>query len=304
MPRTKILLLGMGAIILLALFSCSPTFTQPSVTYNSFSLLELPSEYIKLSVNVDVTNLDKRKAEISQVTYTATVEGISSEAMTYATPFTLAKSATTTMDMPLTFTTANALALLRLIENGTNLEYTVTGVFTADTAVGPMDLILDTGGEAEVVVDINDYFEQPTVTVNTIRYATANTTPTLGSTMDYIINATIKNNAAYAANVTSAVYTVTLEGGLTSSSMTYSNAFAVTAAGASGSEVVRDDMPASFPVSASNAAALVAIANKIGQQVQFTVNGTMNLTADIGAGNMNFVLPLYVTGTTTLEAAP
>lgn len=303
----KFLAAGMGILFLLALLSCSPTFTQPEVTYNSFALLELPGVYVKLQVNADVTNLDRRDADITKVVYTAVVEGISSEEMTYETPFTIQKGATTTMDMPLTFTTANALAILEKLDNGTLLEYSVTGLFTANTCIGPLELTLDTTGTAEVVVDINDYFTQPGVTVNKVSY-TSGTSPysgglTLISAMDFVINATVKNNAAYAATLKSASYTVTLEGGLTSSAATYANSFDVAPAPASGSEVTRTDMPASFPVTVSNAAAFVTLASKIGSLINFTVSGTMTLTADIGAGDMDFVLPLSVAGTTTLEDA-
>jgi hypothetical protein len=308
MKRTT-LLLGLAVLGLSTAVTCNPSFTQPGLTYRSYRLLELPGAFTKLRVNVDVQNRDDRDGDIKKVVYRATVEGVVSEEMTYDTRFTLKAGATANMDMPVTFTTTGAVALLEKLQNGANLNYTVAGKFYASTSFGDFELNLAAGGSAVVECDIDDYFVQPEVQVEKIYYDgptspyTGNPLSPLVSEMKFKAVVNLTNQAAYGATFKSARYTITLEGGLTSNEQTYASEFAIAATGASGSLVRRDDMPATFAVNTSNAASFVTLAGKIGQQVQFTARGTMTLTADLGAGPVEFVLPLATSGQTLLTAS-
>ncbi|MBN1646739.1 MAG: hypothetical protein JW874_01785 [Spirochaetales bacterium] len=280
--------------------ACEISFEQPTINYNSFELLELPGEFTRLLVNADITNNDSREADIEEVVFTVTIEGIVSEEMTYSDPINLESGETKTVDMLLDFRTEDAAALLVLLDNDAELNYTVTGTITADTALGLMDLDLDTGGTAVVEVDIDDYFLQPDIDVQTVVYNGG--IPTiLTSSMTFGIGAEICNNDSHAATFKSAEYTVMLEGGLTSSPADYDPAdFAIAASGDPGDTVVRTDLTASFPVTAGNLAAMITLAGSVGSEIAYSISGTMTLTADIGDGPLDFILPLAVEGTTVL----
>jgi hypothetical protein len=286
------------------LAACTPDFAQPELVYNSYRLVGLPGEYTDLIVNVDVRNRDDRDGDIRKVVYTAIVEGVPSEQMTYTTRFKLpAGSLKTNMDMELRFTTANAVSLLEKLKNGTNLEYRVTGTFDADTVIGEMTLDLDTSGSAVVETDIDDYFRQPGVAVQRVGFA-GSTTPVPGSDLNLLIEAILTNNAPQQATFKSATYVVTLEGGLTSKEKTYApTAFTMAAAGEVGSDVFKNDLPTAFGVTLANAASFNALVGKIGGSVAYTIRGTMTVSADLGDGPFDFVLPLSVSGTAPLVAS-
>lgn len=290
------------ACVLIFTLSCSMDFEQATVTYKSFKLDALPGALTQLTVNADVLNNDKRDADITKIVYTVTVEGVASEQMTYETPFTLAGGATNNMDMPLTFKTEDAAALLLVIKKDTDINYSIAGTMYASTPVGELELPLEITGTASVTVDFDEYFKQPTVEVTAMVYGGGE--PTITTTkMDFDIIADITNNAPYAAMFKSAKYTVTLDGGAESSVTSYDpEDFSIAKSGEGLATVNRSDLTASFPINSGNLLAMVAVYNKVDSEsmMNYTITGTMILNADIGGGAADFTLPLFCSGTVSL----
>ena len=73
------------------------------------------------------------------------------------------------MTLPLTLATNDVIKLLVKLNNGQSLAYHVTGTFNVDDPFyNLMDFPIDIEGSAYVEVGIDEYFEQPDVTVNKV----------------------------------------------------------------------------------------------------------------------------------------
>jgi hypothetical protein len=299
MKTCKNIILILFVCMSIQLMRCSVKdwFKQPRLTYNSYRLLQLPTETTNLMVNADVKNEDLQNGDITSITYTATVEGVPSLEMTYGQNIKIKSGETQTRDMPLTFTTDGSLALLSKINKGTPLNYTVTGSFEAETFFGSYKLPLDIAGSAVVIVDIDDFFKQPSVEVQSFKLNSTTPACTFSGCSSGTMNITAKltNNAQYGATVKSVKYTVTIEG-LTSDQMTYSSQMVFDPNGGAVYTLTRNDLPVSFTVSIGNITSIVSLWSKVNSQVNFHINGTMTVNSTIGGISQDFVLPLSTTG--------
>jgi len=304
MKRIKFSLL-MIMLMSLGLFQCSLDvfFENPTTTFIEYKLIELPTEVTKINVTVDVKNNDSQDGDIKKATYKVNILGVETLEMTYNTPFLLKGGETKRLTFPLTFTTANAVTLLDKLSEPA-LTYTVTGEFDAETYFGDVTLPINQTGSATVSIDIDDYFTQPEIIYDETAGFDITTTLPLFPPYPTSVEAklkkiTIKNlDENYGAKVNKIVYVVKIAGN-TSNEMTFDNTnsstqvpFDMGKKDSATDTKILIDLPVSFPFSAS----LISLAT--GGYQSYTISGKAYVTADIGNGAQDFILPIYSEGTT------
>ncbi len=285
------------------MFSCDlgNFFEQPTVEVEGFSLKELPGEWTELDLDVVITNNDSREGNIGDTTYTAVIEGVESQEMEHSLDETILVDTPLETTLPLTLPTEGAAKLLKKLENGEELAYTVTGIF--HEVDRNLDLPIDIEGSAFVEVGYEEFFEQPEVTVNNVSGTyTINGSPIPSSyTFDLMVNCTVQNMDVHSALINNVEYIVTLEG-VESNEEIYLFNPALDIEGYDGAPGGADsvvlDLPVVFDTTPTEGATIVAGASDDGM-VSYIVEGTFHATADLEGSPQDFYLPLYVTGETS-----
>ncbi|MEI7542079.1 MAG: hypothetical protein WCJ94_02365 [bacterium] len=283
-------------------------FQQPSVTVVDYELTAPPGEYTYLLMTCDIKNNDSHDGEAKNVTYKVTVEGVQSQDMTYSTPFTMKGGQTIQKKLPLTFVTADATALLMKIGGGSPLGYSVTGNIFAGTPLGDQDLPLNISGNADLTIDLNDFFLQPTITMDNTQgfVVTSIGSPPIpyvnptGSPATVQINKTdVLNNDSHAVTVQKVIYTVNVNGAV-SNKMTYTPVSPIPVAALETISI--NNLPITF-----NYTALLGVLNYIVSgtlYVNYTITGSVLVEADLGSGLIDFYVPLNTSGTNTMFVTP
>ena len=295
------------SVLLFSSCSLDSMFQQPQVTVIDYELVELPGETTKLLIECDVKNMDSHDGDVKSINYVAVIEGVTSESMTYNTPFTMLGNQTLRMKLPLTLPTADAALLLDKLNAGKSLSYTVTGKFTADTFLGTQELSLNISGSAFVDIGIEDFFLQPSVEMNETAgfYVTSLGNPpffTQPITIE-IKEVIVSNNDAHSAAVKQMDYTVNIEG-VNSQKMTYTpgTPIPIASAQSNGAQIIMSNMSVNFPASAL--IGVVNVASSGNYYVDYTIIGTVLIEANLGTSNMQFYLPINTSGSNTLLVSP
>jgi LEA14-like dessication related protein len=295
------------SVLLLSGCSLDSMFQQPQVTVIDYELVELPGETTKLLIECDVKNMDSHDGDVKSINYVAVIEGVTSESMTYNTPFTMLGNQTLRMKLPLTLPTADAALLLDKLNAGKSLSYTVTGKFTADTFLGTQELSLNISGSAFVDIGIEDFFLQPSVEMNETAgfYVTSLGNPpffTQPITIE-IKEVIVSNNDAHSASVKKMDYTVNIEG-VNSQKMTYTpgTPIPIASAQSNGAQIVMSNLPMNFSYTAL--IGVVNVAASGNYYVDYTIIGTVLIEADLGDGPLEFYLPINTSGSNTLLVSP
>ncbi len=301
------------AVILFVIFGCTANqlFQQPSITVIDYELKEPPGEYTYLLMECDIKNNDTHDGDVKKIDYRVTVEGVQSQQMTYSEQFTMGGSQTVRKKLPLTFLTADALPLLLKIGGGSPLNYAATGNILADTPLGEQNLDLNVSGSADLEIDLNDFFLQPTITMDETQgfQVTVLGSPAIppfipASPTTVIIKKTdVLNNDTREVLVKKVEYTVTIEG-VQSQKMTHTpaSAIAVAANGQAGDTISIADLPLTFSYSALVAAVNFAVSGTY--YVDYTIKGKVLIEADLGEGPVEFYVPLDTSGTNTIFVSP
>jgi hypothetical protein len=303
----------------ITLYGCSlqDMFQQPQVTVLGYELVELPGDQTKLLVECDVKNMDSHDGDVKTVTYTAVIEGVTSLAMTYSTPFTMKGNQTLRMKLPLTLNTADDYVLLDKMNAGKSLNFTVTGKFTADTFLGRQELNLNVAGSANVTAGLENFFTQPSVHMDESQgFRVTNlgspaspgipnlVPPNPGTPVQVNIKYTIVSNLdTNSATVKKVVYTVNMQG-VNSDKMTNipSTPIAIAATGQAGSGIVLTNLPLNFNYTSFMGA--IGLITGTNYYVNYTIKGTILVTANLGPSNIDFYLPLNTSGSNTILVSP
>ncbi|OHD56836.1 MAG: hypothetical protein A2Y33_12775 [Spirochaetes bacterium GWF1_51_8] len=297
-------------MLFLAACSLDSMFQQPQVTVIDYELVELPGDNTKLLIECDVKNMDSHDGTVQSITYTAVIEGVTSQNMTYSSQFTILGNQTLRMKLPLTLPTADAALLLDKLNAGKSLSYTVTGKFTADTFLGIQELSLNISGSAFVEIGIEDFFIQPFIEMNESQgfYVTDLGSPPapFGSNQPVEIEikeVIISNKDAHSATVKNMIYTVSIEG-VNSQKMTYtpSSPIPISNTGTPGAHITLSNLPMNFTY--TSLYGVISLAASQNYYVDYTIIGTVTIEADLGDGPLEFVLPINTSGTNTILVSP
>ncbi len=295
MKHISTLLIVFGLLII---FSCnkSKLFEQPSIEVTGFTLKELPGEFTYLDIDILVTNNDKRDALIKDVEYTVIVEGYTCETEQEDVNQTILADEPLALTLPLTLRTKDAIQLLAILDQGQELEYSVTGTFHVDEPVKNLfDLPIDVAGTAIVDVGFEDFYEQPEVTVNEITIVSSESGST-SVTYQFEVDCTVENMDPRDVVVDEVEYVVTIEG-IDSEPHFYSDTYA-TNLSVTGNGTVDLTLPVAVEMTPTEEAAFNAAVES--GTVDYSVEGTFHAITVDGAAS-DFLLPLYITGTIEVE---
>jgi hypothetical protein len=296
MKNPKILLIVLS---LFFMFSCdkSKLFEQPTVEVTGFELKELPGEFTYLNINVRVTNNDRREALIKDIEYSAVIEGFTAETETVEINQMILTDEPLALTLPLTLTTKDAVQLLKLLDQGQELAYVVTGTFHVDEPVKNLfDLPIDIEGTAIVDVGFEDFYEQPDVTVDEIDITSSQSgTDTYTYTFDVLC--TVLNNDTRAVTMDEVEYVVSIEG-IESEMHLYTDTYTSDLSIAGGGSVSLT-LPVTIVMNATEEAAFSAAVES--GTLDYVVQGTFHAITVDGSVT-DFFLPLYVTGNIQVQS--
>ncbi len=287
-----IMLIAMG---MLTLSSCKKEdlFEQPTIEVTGYTLLELPGEFTYLEIDMKLTNNDDREAHIADVEYEVVIEGNTSETMEHDVDQDILIDTPLELTLPLTLKTNDAVQLLAKLDAGEELAYTATGTFHVDDAVLKLfDLPINVTGTATVDAGFEDFYEQPEVTVDEI----SGTFDDNGTdyTFEFDVTNTVQNMDSRGVTIDEAEYTVYIDG-IQSETHVYSSEISI-----DGNGTISLTLPVTLNLNESEGEALVSAIDD--GTVDYSVEGTFHVIWVDGFDNpVDFVLPLYVTGNTTVD---
>ncbi len=296
--KTKQFIILFAVLGTLSLFSCDnkDLFEQPTIDVTGISLQELPGEYTKLNIDVEVTNNDSREATIADAVYTAVIEGITSEAMTTDINKEILVGTPLKLTLPLTLKTKDAIQLLAKLDKGEKLDYSVTGTFHVDEPVlKRFDLPIDVQGTANVDLGYENFYKQPDVTVTDLTVSSSGDDDA-GYVYKFDVTCDVKNNDTRNVSIDEVEYTVTIAG-FTSETHLYSDTYSSNLS-VDGGATVSLTLPITLNLDAAQKNELEnAIASGT---VDYTVEGTFH-AVEVDGSAVDFILPLYITGSITVE---
>jgi LEA14-like dessication related protein len=283
--------------ILLTVFaSCKKEdlFTQPSLDVTGISLKELPKDSAHLSVTVKVTDNDKREANIADVDYNVSIEGYKASEEHQILNKSISPDAPLTLTLPLTLATDDAIQLLKKLNKGESLSYTVTGTFHVnDKKLKTFDLPLNISGKATVDVGFDDFFKQPTVHVDSIggTYSVSGNVLNLQYTFNLLVHCSITNNNSTSAEIDEVNYVVTTEG-VKSDKEKYSDTHTKNII-IDGNQTINVDLAVKYVM--GNAQGAELLSGLTDGSANYIVEGTFH-TIKVGGQSADFKLPLYEKG--------
>lgn len=280
------------------MFSCKnkDLFEQPTIEVTGFYLQELPGEYTNLNIDILVTNNDSREATIADASYQVVVEGITSEAMTSNINKEILVGTPLELTLPLRLKTKDAIQLLTKLDAGQKLDYSIAGTFHADEPIlKRFDLPIDVSGTADVDAGFEDFYDQPDVSGTDLTVSSSGD-DTSGYIYNFDVTCDVKNNDTRNVNIDEVEYVVTIAG-LTSETHLYSDTYTENLS-INGGETISLTLPVTLNLNASQKADLDnAIASGT---VDYSVEGTFH-AVEVDGSVTDFLLPLYVTGSITVE---
>ncbi len=265
-------------------------FEQPDVEITGFSLKDLPGDSAYLDIDIKVTNNDKREAHISDIEYTAVIEGVTSGKQYFTVDKDILTDSPLELTLPLSLKTDDAVKLLAKLDKGEELTYTVTGTFHADEPVLKLfDLPIDVGGTAAVDIGFENFFKQPDITVNNIDGTyTENSSNTI---FDFDVACLVTNNENKDVVIDEVEYVVYIEG-VKSETQLYSNSYSEDINLGSGGNFDLN-LPVSFVLNTEEGNALADAIND--GTIDYTVEGVFHVK-NLNGASADFSLPLYVEG--------
>jgi len=265
-------------------------FEQPQVTVTGYSLRELPGEMTYMNIELQVLNNDDREAEIADVEYQVTIEGVASETETADINQVLTTTDPLVLTLPLTLKTSDAIQLLAKLDAGEALDYVATGTFHVDDPILKLfDLPLFITGSAYVEAGFEEFYEQPDVTVDSIAAAYSNEESSY--IFDFDVSCTVKNMDPRSVIVDEVEYTVMIEG-KSSETQLYSTSYS-SPVSLNGNGTIALTLPVSLTLSEAEGADLAEAIND--GSVYYTVEGTFHVSK-LEETAVDFILPLYLEG--------
>jgi len=290
--KARFILLVIMSLQLILINSCKKEnlFEQPQVTVTGFSLRELPGEMTYLDIELQVQNNDSREAEIADIEYQVTIEGVVSETENEDINQVLTTTEALNLTLPLSLKTSDAIKLLAMLDAGEELDYQVSGTFHVDDPIIKLiDLPLDIEGSAYVEAGFEEFYEQPDVTVDSIEAGYQDA----GSEyiFDFNVSCTVQNMDPRSVSVDEVEYRVTIEGHESATHL-YSDSYSASIS-LDGNGSAKLTLPVSLSLSEAEGEALaLAIADG---SVEYTVEGTFHVEQLEGTA-ADFYLPLYLEG--------
>ncbi len=289
----KLFILSVIILVTLLHSSCKKEdlFEQPSVEVKKVTLLELPSEYANIEVDLSLSNNDTREVHIADVEYQAVIEGVSSQVEIHDIDQDILVSTPLELTLPLTLTTSEALPILAKLYAGEELAYTVTGTFHVnDPILSLFDLPINISGTTAVDFNIEEFYEQPEVSINDIS-VTYSMNPLTGYTFNLEVDCTIENPNELSVVVDEVEYTVTVEG-VKSDTHLYSDTYD-TDINLAGESTISLVLPVNMSVGLAEGAALgLAIADG---SADYILEGEF-YAIEVDGIAADFLLPLYDAG--------
>ena len=280
---------------MLTISSCKKEdlFEQPTIEVTGYTLLELPGEFTYLEIDMELINNDDREAHIADVVYEVVIEGITSETMEYDVDQDILIDTPLELTLPLTLKTNEAVKLLAKLDAGEELTYTATGTFHVDDPILKLfDLPINVSGTATVDAGFEDFYEQPEVTVDEISGTIEDNGTTF--TFEFDVTNTVQNMDPRGAVIDEVEYTVMI-GDLESETHLYTTEISI-----DGNGTVSLTLPVTFNLSGLEGEALAASIDD--GTVEYSIEGTFHVIWAEGFANpVDFVLPLYVTGNTSID---
>ena len=290
MKHLVIILIVLGT---LSISSCKKEdlFEQPSIEVTGYTLVELPSEYTYLEIEMIVTNNDSREAHISDVTYQVLIEGISSEQEEVDINQDIPVDSPLELTLPLTLVTKDAIQLLTKLDAGEELSYIVTGMFHVDDPIlNRFDFPIDIQGTASVDVGFEDFYKQPEVTVINIS-GTSSISGFTSYIFDFDADCTVQNMDARSVIIDEVEYFVYIEG-VKSETHLYSDSYS-TDITIAGGETLSLTLPVKLILDLSQGATLASAI--LDGTVNYTIEGTFH-AIKVDEETSNFILPFYDSG--------
>ena len=294
------------AALLFSSCSLDDFFDQPTVTVNSYELLEPPGSEVRLMMECNIKNNDSHDGDVKSIVYTVTLEGVESKQMTNTNAFTMNGGATITTNLAVTFTTSNALPLLLKIAGGQPLSFSVNGKFRADTFLGMKTLTLDTSGSSDLTVDLDDFFLQPVITMDESAGFVLTAVSLTGGSATIAIDTTyITNLDSHSATVIQVDYQVDIEGAQSKwMSTNLSSPIAIAASGDVGDSISMNDLPITYSAASGITTAIGFNITQFEYPVAYTITGKVLLESDLGDGAIQFWVPLNTSGSNTVCYVP
>lgn len=291
--KIKHLMMAILAIGTLFNTSCNTEdlFEQPSVEVEKITLLELPGEYANIEVDLLVSNNDTREVHLADIEYQAVIEGVTTQTETHDIDKQILVSTPLELTLPLTLTTSESIPILAKLYAGEKIAYNVTGTFHVnDPILSLFDLPINVSDSSVVDFNIEDFYEQPEVTINSIS-GSYTQNGFVGFTFDFDVNCSIENPNKLGVVVDEVEYVVTVEGEK-SETHYYTDTYDtdITLGGESTISLV---LPVSMNVDLATGAALgLAVADGT---ADYILEGEFHATEVDGVA-ADFLLPLYNTG--------
>ncbi len=293
--KIKHIVIMLIAFGMLTISSCKKEdlFEQPTIEVTGYTLLELPGEFTYLEIDMELINNDDREAHIADVVYEVVIEGITSETMEYDVDQDILIDTPLELTLPLTLKTNEAVKLLAKLDAGEELTYTATGTFHVDDPILKLfDLPINVSGTATVDAGFEDFYEQPEVTVDEISGTIEDNGTTF--TFEFDVTNTVQNMDPRGAVIDEVEYTVMI-GDLESETHLYTTEISI-----DGNGTVSLTLPVTFNLSGLEGEALAASIDD--GTVEYSIEGTFHVIWAEGFANpVDFVLPLYVTGNTSID---
>lgn len=286
-----ILLISLGII---SLSSCNKEklFIQPSIEVTGYTLEELPKDSTHLTIDVVIKNNDKRSAHIKDANYQVVIDGYTAQEEYCIIDKDILSYDSLILSLPITLLTSDAIQLLKKLDNGEELSYSVTGTFHVDDPILKLfDLPINIQGSTFVDVGFDDFFNQPDVLINNIDgdYTINGFT---SYTFNLNVNSTITNLDAHSAVIDEIEYTATIEG-VKSTKRYYTESYTTNLVIA-GNETLDLTLPVTLNLGITTGATLAS--GLLDGTADYIIEGTFHVLETDGTQS-DFTLPLYVTGT-------
>jgi len=267
-------------------------FEQPSVEIEKITLLGLPGEFANIEVDLLVSNNDTREVHLADVEYQAVIEGVASVLESHDINQKILVSTPLELTLPLTLTTSESIPILVKLYAGEKIGYKVIGTFHVnDPILSLFDLPINVTDSAIIDFDIEDFYEQPEVTINGIS-GSYSIDGLSGYTFDFDVDCSIENPNKLGVVVDEVEYVVTVEG-VKSATHHYTDTYD-TDITLNGESTISLVLPVSMTVDLSTGATLgLAVADGT---ADYILEGDFH-AIEVDGVAADFLLPLYNKGT-------